>query len=503
MNENVRVRFAPSPTGPLHIGGVRTALFNYLFAKKNKGSFVLRIEDTDQNRYVEGAEEYIVEALNWCGIPFDEGPGKDGGFGPYRQSERKELYSKYAQQLVANGKAYYAFDTAEDLDRHRNEHEAKGKTFIYNWHNREKLSNSLNLTPEETKARIEAGEEHVIRFKTPFEETIQLQDQIRGNISIDASLLDDKVLFKSDGMPTYHLANVVDDHLMEITHVIRGEEWLPSLALHYQLYEAFGWNPPSYAHLPLIMKPTGKGKLSKRDGEKMGFPVFPLSWGSSVGYREAGYFPEAVVNFLAMLGWNPGDDKEMYSMDELIDTFSLDRVHNSGARFDPDKTKWYNHQYLQLKTDAELTDLYLPILKEKLGAIPQRVNTEYVTSVISLVKERADFVNDLWELSSYFFVSPSAYDEKAVKKQWKEKTPDILGGLLVVLQDLSTFDSATIESSVKSWIEREELSFGMVMAPLRLVIVGGLKGPHLFDILAMIGQEESLKRIKTAIEQLP
>ena len=503
MNENVRVRFAPSPTGPLHIGGVRTALFNYLFAKKNKGSFVLRIEDTDQNRYVEGAEEYIVEALNWCGIPFDEGPGKDGGFGPYRQSERKELYSKYAQQLVANGKAYYAFDTAEDLDRHRNEHEAKGKTFIYNWHNREKLSNSLNLTPEETKARIEAGEEHVIRFKTPFEGTIQLQDQIRGNISIDASLLDDKVLFKSDGMPTYHLANVVDDHLMEITHVIRGEEWLPSLALHYQLYEAFGWNPPSYAHLPLIMKPTGKGKLSKRDGEKMGFPVFPLSWGSSVGYREAGYFPEAVVNFLAMLGWNPGDDKEMYSMDELIDTFSLDRVHNSGARFDPDKTKWYNHQYLQLKTDAELTDLYLPILKEKLGAIPQRVNTEYVTSVISLVKERADFVNDLWELSSYFFVSPSAYDEKAVKKQWKEKTPDILGGLLVVLQDLSTFDSATIESSVKSWIEREELSFGMVMAPLRLVIVGGLKGPHLFDILAMIGQEESLKRIKTAIEQLP
>lgn len=402
MNENVRVRFAPSPTGPLHIGGVRTALFNYLFAKKNKGSFVLRIEDTDQNRYVEGAEEYIVEALNWCGIPFDEGPGKDGGFGPYRQSERKELYSKYAQQLVANGKAYYAFDTAEDLDRHRNEHEAKGKTFIYNWHNREKLSNSLNLTPEETKARIEAGEEHVIRFKTPFEETIQLQDQIRGNISIDASLLDDKVLFKSDGMPTYHLANVVDDHLMEITHVIRGEEWLPSLALHYQLYEAFGWNPPSYAHLPLIMKPTGKGKLSKRDGEKMGFPVFPLSWGSSVGYREAGYFPEAVVNFLAMLGWNPGDDKEMYSMDELIDTFSLDRVHNSGARFDPDKTKWYNHQYLQLKTDAELTDLYLPILKEKLGAIPQRVNTEYVTSVISLVKERADFVNDLWGIEFLF-----------------------------------------------------------------------------------------------------
>ena len=503
MNENVRVRFAPSPTGPLHIGGVRTALFNYLFAKKNKGSFVLRIEDTDQNRYVEGAEEYIVEALNWCGIPFDEGPGKDGGFGPYRQSERKELYSKYAQQLVANGKAYYAFDTAEDLDRHRNEHEAKGKTFIYNWHNREKLSNSLNLTPEETKARIEAGEEHVIRFKTPFEETIQLQDQIRGNISIDASLLDDKVLFKSDGMPTYHLANVVDDHLMEITHVIRGEEWLPSLALHYQLYEAFGWNPPSYAHLPLIMKPTGKGKLSKRDGEKMGFPVFPLSWGSSVGYREAGYFPEAVVNFLAMLGWNPGDDKEMYSMDELIDTFSLDRVHNSGARFDPDKTKWYNHQYLQLKTDAELTDLYLPILKEKLGAIPQRVNTEYVTSVISLVKERADFVNDLWELSAYICVSPSAYEEKAVKKQWKEKTPDILGGLLVVLHDLSTFDSATIESSVKSWIEREEMSFGMVMAPLRLVMVGGLKGPHLFDILAMIGQEESLKRIKTAIEQLP
>ncbi|MBT8282219.1 MAG: glutamate--tRNA ligase [Muriicola sp.] len=502
MNKNIRVRFAPSPTGPLHIGGVRTALFNYLFAKKNKGTFVLRIEDTDQNRYVEGAEEYIIEALNWCGIPFDEGPGKEANYGPYRQSERKDLYRKYAEQLVDNGKAYYAFDTAETLDFHRKNHEEKGKTFIYNWHNREKLSNSLTLSKEETKARIEAGEEHVIRFKTPYEDTIQLQDEIRGEISIDASLLDDKVLFKGDGMPTYHLANVVDDHLMEITHVIRGEEWLPSLALHYQLYEAFEWTPPVFAHLPLIMKPTGKGKLSKRDGEKMGFPVFPLSWNSSVGYREAGYFPEAVLNFLVMLGWNSGDDKEIYSLSELIAAFSLDRVHNSGARFDPEKTKWYNHQYLQQKTDEELASSFMPLLKEKLGALPEHIDLKYVTSVVSLIKERADFITDFWELSSYFFTRPQQYEEKAVKKQWKERTPEILTKLVGVLNDIPNYDSENIEKSVKNWIGEEGLSFGMVMAPLRLVIVGGLKGPHLFDILAMIGREESIERIDLAVKRL-
>ncbi|NNJ89330.1 MAG: glutamate--tRNA ligase [Eudoraea sp.] len=502
MNNIVRVRFAPSPTGPLHIGGVRTALFNYLFAKKHGGTFVLRIEDTDQNRYVEGAEQYIIDALNWCGIPFDEGPGKNGAYGPYRQSERKDLYEKYAEELVEKGKAYYAFDTAEKLEFHRKDHEEKGKTFIYNWHNREKLSNSLTLTPEEIQAKIEAGEDHVIRFKTPHEESIKLYDEIRGEIQIDASLLDDKVLFKSDGMPTYHLANIVDDHLMEITHVIRGEEWLPSLALHYQLYEALGWKPPVFAHLPLIMKPTGKGKLSKRDGEKMGFPVFPLSWESSVGYKEAGYFPEAVVNFLAMLGWNPGDDKELYSMEELISAFTLERVHNSGARFDPDKTKWYNHQYLQQRSDAELAALFYPIVQEKSAFLGQQADIEYVTKVVSMVKERANFVNDLWDLSSYFFITPDHYEEKPVKKQWKENTATILGDVQNLLKTSPSFNSVELEAVVKDWIVAEELSFGMVMAPLRLAIVGDLKGPHLFDILSMIGKEESVKRIQIAIERL-
>ncbi len=502
MNNNVRVRFAPSPTGPLHIGGVRTALFNYLFAKKHGGSFLLRIEDTDQQRYVDGAEQYIIDALNWCNIPFDEGPGKEKGFGPYRQSERKHLYKKYAEELVENGKAYYAFDTQESLEFHRNDHEAKGKTFIYNWHNREKLSNSLSLTQEETQKKIAAGEDHVIRFKTPHQENVVLQDLIRGEIHIDASLLDDKVLFKSDGMPTYHLANIVDDHLMEISHVIRGEEWLPSLALHCQLYEAFGWKPPVFAHLPLIMKPTGKGKLSKRDGEKMGFPVFPLSWGNSMGYREAGYFPEAVVNFLVMLGWNSGDDKELYSLKELVDTFTLERVHNSGARFDPDKTKWYNHQYLQQKSDAEIAALFYPIVNNKNVDLASHVNLDYVTKVVSLVKERADFVNDLWDLSSYFFIAPRQYEDKAVKKQWKESTPGVLGELQKMFMKQVSFESDTLETAVKQWIAAEGISFGAVMAPLRLVIVGDLKGPHLFDILSLLGKEESLNRIQIALDRL-
>ncbi|MGB5377448.1 glutamate--tRNA ligase [Muriicola sp.] len=502
MNNNVRVRFAPSPTGPLHIGGVRTALFNYLFAKKHGGSFLLRIEDTDQQRYVEGAEQYIIEALNWCNIPFDEGPGKEKGFGPYRQSERKHLYKKYAEELVENDKAYYAFDTPESLEFHRNDHEAKGKTFIYNWHNREKLSNSLSLSKEEVQNRIAAGEDHVIRFKTPHQENVVLRDLIRGEIHIDASLLDDKVLFKSDGMPTYHLANIVDDHLMAISHVIRGEEWLPSLALHCQLYEAFGWKPPVFAHLPLIMKPTGKGKLSKRDGEKMGFPVFPLSWGNSMGYREAGYFPEAVVNFLVMLGWNSGDDKELYSLKELVDAFTLERVHNSGARFDPDKTKWYNHQYLQQKSDAEIAALFYPIVNNKNVDLASHVNLDYVTRVVSLVKERADFVNDLWDLSSYFFIAPQQYEDKAVKKQWKESAPGVLGELQKMLMTQVSFESDTLETAVKQWIAAAGISFGAVMAPLRLVIVGDLKGPHLFDILSLLGKEESLNRIQIALDRL-
>ncbi|MFH6603092.1 glutamate--tRNA ligase [Maribacter algicola] len=513
MPEKVRVRFAPSPTGPLHIGGVRTALFNYLFAKKNGGDFILRIEDTDQNRYVEGAEEYIINSLNWCGIPFDEGPGKEKGFGPYRQSERKHLYSQYADELVQQGKAYYAFDTPERLDFHRKDHEAKGKTFIYNWHNRLKLDNSLSLNEQETQKRLDSGEEYVIRFKTPQDEKLVLTDLVRGKIEIDTNTLDDKVLFKSDGMPTYHLANIVDDHLMEITHVIRGEEWLPSLALHQQLYDAFGWRAPKFAHLPLIMKPVGKGKLSKRDGEKMGFPVFPLSWKDSVGYREAGYFPEAVVNFLALLGWNPGTEQEIFSLQELTQSFTLERVNKSGARFDPDKTKWYNQHYLQEKSNEELAGLFVKYMEnhsvdtersrsDEGGLDSARPDSSYVEKVVSLIKERAAFVSDFWDLSDYFFVAPETYDEKAVKKQWKEDTPTVMTELLTVLQNIDDFASETVENTVKEWIANKELSFGKVMPPLRLIIVGAMKGPHLFDIMALIGKEETLGRLERALEVL-
>lgn len=509
MKEKVRVRFAPSPTGPLHIGGVRTALFNYLFAKKHGGDFILRIEDTDQNRFVEGAERYIIDSLNWCGIPYDEGPEKEGDYGPYRQSERKGLYKKYAEQLIDKGKAYYAFDTAEKLDYHRKNHEAKGKTFIYNWHNRLKLDNSLSLTPEETQKRLDADNDYVIRFLTPPDETLHLQDSIRGAIEIDTNTLDDKVLFKSDGMPTYHLANIVDDHLMEISHVIRGEEWLPSLALHQQLYDAFGWDAPRFAHLPLIMKPVGKGKLSKRDGEKMGFPVFPLSWEKSEGYREAGYFPEAVINFLALLGWNPGTEQEIFSLQELVDAFSLDRVNKSGARFDPDKTVWYNHQYLQGKDDKELAERFITDLKEHLynkGAsghsTASEVSTDHVEKVVSLIKERADFVSNFWGLSDYFFVAPDSYNEKAVKKQWKEETADILNRLVSLLESMDGITSENLEGHVKQWISDHELSFGKVMPPLRLVLVGDMKGPHLFDIMNLIGKKEVIRRIQKAVETL-
>jgi len=502
MKEKVRVRFAPSPTGPLHIGGLRTALFNYLFAKKHDGVFVVRIEDTDRNRYVEGAERYIIDALNWCGIPFDEGPGKEANYGPYRQSERKQLYEVYADTLIQKGKAYYAFDTAEKLDSHRKDHEAKGKTFIYNWHNRLKLDNSLSLTPEEVEKRLNSNEDYVIRFLTPPDEKLHLKDVIRGDIEIDTNILDDKVLFKSDGMPTYHLANIVDDHLMEISHVIRGEEWLPSLALHQQLYDAFGWDAPQFAHLPLIMKPVGKGKLSKRDGEKMGFPVFPLSWNASEGYREAGYFPEAVVNFLALLGWNPGTEQEIFSLDELIATFDLDRVNKSGARFDPDKTKWYNQQYLQGKSDGELTNLFMSILGSHVDLDLDCARPDKVEKIVSLIKERAIFVSDFWELSDYFFETPKSYNEKAVKKQWKEGTPDIMNQLASLLEATEVFSSEKLETTIKTWIGAQELSFGRVMPPLRLVIVGDMKGPHLFDIMELIGKEETIQRIKKAISTL-
>ncbi len=521
MEPKVRVRFAPSPTGPLHIGGVRTALFNYLFAKKHGGDFILRIEDTDQNRYVEGAEQYIIDSLNWCGIPFDEGPtstmlasttlsdhdatSKQEKYGPYRQSDRQHLYKTYADELVAKGKAYYAFDTQEELDFHRTDHETKGKTFIYNWHNRLKLRNSLSLSDLEIKEKLASGQDYVIRFKSPKDEKLLLNDIIRGQIEIDTNVLDDKVLFKSDGMPTYHLANIVDDHLMEISHVIRGEEWLPSLALHHQLYDAFGWDEPKFAHLPLIMKPVGKGKLSKRDGEKMGFPVFPLSWKTSVGYKEVGYFPEALVNFLALLGWNPGTEQEIFSLRELVEAFSLERVQKSGARFDPEKTKWYNRQYMQLKGDKELAEQFEEILNSKLKTLQNegfdcaQPDIIYMEKVISLIKERATFVSDFWELGSYFFVAPTSYDEKAVKKQWKEDTASILADLIPIVENVDEFTSTSLEDTIKNWIEERELSFGKVMPPLRLVIVGDLKGPHLFDIMELIGKEESIARIRKAI----
>jgi glutamyl-tRNA synthetase len=435
MTKDVRVRFAPSPTGPLHIGGVRTALFNYLFAKKHRGTFVLRIEDTDQNRYVEGAEQYIIESLNWCGIPFDEGPEKNEKFGPYRQSERKHLYKQYAEELINKGKAYYAFDTAEELDEHRKNHEAQGHTFIYNWHNREKLTNSISLSKDEVEKRITNGADYVIRFLTPQDEILHLKDIIRGDIQIDTNVLDDKVLFKSDGMPTYHLANIVDDHLMKITHVIRGEEWLPSLALHFQLYNAFGWEAPEFAHLPLILKPTGKGKLSKRDGDKLGFPVFPLEWKDqktgevSRGYKEDGYFPEAMINFLAFLGWNPGTEQELYRLEDLTKAFDLVRVNKSGARFDPEKIKWFNHHYMQEQSSEKLAALFKTTRKEL-----SDIDNDYIALVIDLIKERATFVADFWELSQFFFVAPSKYDDKALTKAIKDDTRALMQELVPVIE---------------------------------------------------------------------
>jgi len=509
MTKQVRVRFAPSPTGPLHIGGVRTALFNYLFAKKHGGTFVLRIEDTDQNRYVANAEQYIIDALNWSHIPFDEGPGKDGGYGPYRQSERKDLYKKYADELISSGNAYYAFDTADELDFHRNNHQEKGKTFIYNWHNREKLNNSLTLSSEEVQEKIKKGEKYVIRFKSPVDEILELKDMIRGEIKIDTNILDDKILFKSDGMPTYHLANIVDDHLMEISHVIRGEEWLPSLALHVLLYRAFGWEAPEFAHLPLILKPTGKGKLSKRDGDKLGFPVFPLEYTNketgevSKGYREDGYFSDAFVNMLAFLGWNPGTEQELFNLNELIEAFDISKVGKSGAKFDAEKTKWFQHQYFIQKEDSAIAQLFVPVLEQHLGnSFDKDLDLSYITKVVGLIKERGTFVNDLWDLGSFFFIAPETYDEKAAKKNWKEGTADLMLELSQMIEHITDFTSQNIENSIKEWITSKEIGFGKVMQPLRLSLVGALKGPHLSDIAFLIGRDETVKRIRSAAEKL-
>lgn len=503
MSKQVRVRFAPSPTGPLHIGGVRTALFNYLFAKKHGGTFYLRVEDTDQNRFVPGAEQYIMEALEWLGIAPDETVGKNEKFGPYRQSERKPLYKQYADQLINSGWAYYAFDSAADLDQLRKNAEESGNTFIYNHTVREHLDNSLTVSADKVAERIANGEEYVIRFKTPVGETLHLKDIIRGDIKFDTNLLDDKVLFKSDGMPTYHLANIVDDHLMETSHVIRGEEWLPSMPLHELLYKAFGWEAPQFAHLPLILKPVGNGKLSKRDGDKLGFPVFPLDWNDPVsgekssGYREKGFFPEAVVNFLALLGWNDGTDQELFSLEELVAKFDLNRVHKAGAKFDPEKNKWFNQHYLKLQSDVSLAEKFLSILTEKGIA----TNIDFVTKVVASVKERATFVTDLYELSDFFFVAPTAYDEKA-SKNWKEETPHLMQELISVLENIGDFTSVTIETIVKDWMTKNEIGMGKVMQPFRLSLVGALKGPHLFDIVEMIGKEETILRLQKAITTL-
>jgi len=503
MSKPVRVRFAPSPTGALHIGGVRTALFNYLFAKKNNGTFYLRIEDTDQTRFVPGAEAYIMEALEWLGISPDETIGKNEKFGPYKQSERKKIYKQYADQLINSGWAYYAFDTAEALDALRKEKEANKETFIYNHTIREQLDNSLTVSREKVEERIANGEHYVVRFKTPTNEILELNDIIRGEVKFDTNLLDDKVLFKSDGMPTYHLANIVDDHLMETSHVIRGEEWLPSMPLHVLLYRAFGWDAPEFAHLPLILKPVGNGKLSKRDGDKLGFPVFPLEWkteeGTSMGYRENGFFPEAVVNFLALLGWNDGTEQELFSLEELIAKFDLNRVNKSGAKLDPEKNKWFNHQYLQIQSDENLAKAFEKDIIARLG----KCDFSFVemTKIVGMIKERANFVTELYDLADYFFVAPTSYDEKA-SKNWKEETPELMKRVSAELNNISDFTSLNIETLLKEWMTTHEIGMGKVMQPLRLSLVGALKGPHLFDIIEMIGKEETIKRIDKAIASL-
>ena len=499
----VRVRFAPSPTGALHIGGVRTALYNYLFAKQNGGDLILRIEDTDSHRFVPGAEDYIIEALTWLGIHFDEGVGFGGNYGPYRQSERREIYKKYVNQLLDSDHAYIAFDTPEELDAKRKEI----PNFQYDASTRMQMRNSLTLSAEETQALIASGHQYVVRVKIEPNEDIHVNDLIRGEVVINSSILDDKVLYKSaDQLPTYHLANIVDDHLMEVTHVIRGEEWLPSAPLHVLLYRYFGWTDtmPQFAHLSLLLKPEGNGKLSKRDGDRLGFPVFPLEWHDpksgeiSSGYRESGYLPEAVVNFLALLGWNPGNDKEVMSMDELIQAFDLHHCSKSGAKFDYEKAKWFNHQYIQMKDNKEIAALFMPILEA------HGVNAEpaYVEKVVGMMKDRVSFIKDLWGTTSFFFIAPTEYDEKTRKKRWKEDSAAQLGEFIEVLREHEPFDIESTENAAKAWIESKGYHLGNIMNAARLALVGEGKGPHIFDITEALGKEESIRRIQRAIEVL-
>ncbi|MDX9904317.1 MAG: glutamate--tRNA ligase [Bacteroidales bacterium] len=500
-DRKIRVRFAPSPTGPLHIGGVRTALYNFLFARHHGGTFILRIEDTDQARYVDGAEEYIMDALEWAGIRPDEGVREGGAFAPYRQSERKGIYQQYALQLLASGDAYYAFDPPEELERIRKEYESRGETFNYGGATRMQMCNTLTLSNEEVKIRIAAGEHYVVRYRMPENEDIHFSDLIRGDIVVNSSTLDDKVLFKSDGMPTYHLANIVDDHLMEISHVIRGEEWLPSLPLHVMLYRSFGWEAPLFAHLPLLLKPTGKGKLSKRDGDKMGFPVFPLYWPygeTATGYREEGYFPEAFVNMLALLGWNPGTEQEIFSMEEMTAAFTIERVGKSGSRFDPDKAKWFNTKYFQMKSDEELAELFMPVVEER-GFNPGH---DMLIRIVSLVKERAGFVKELWHEADFFFVAPDSYDPEVVRKRWNADSPLQMRELRGVVAGVEPFTSETLEKRVKEWIAGSPYNTGTILNLFRLLMVGASRGPHLFDIVELTGRDETLRRLDNGIRRL-
>ncbi|MCM1450250.1 MAG: glutamate--tRNA ligase [Clostridiales bacterium] len=506
MERQVRVRFAPSPTGPLHIGGVRTALYNYLYARRNNGVMILRIEDTDSQRFVPGAEDYIIESLKWLGIGIDEGVGHGGPHGPYRQSERRDIYRGYVKQLLDNGKAYIAFDTPEELEAAR----ASKPNWQYDATTRNMMRNSLTMSADEVKALIDNGTKYVVRFLIEPGRDVVVNDLVRGKVTINSSVLDDKVLYKSaDDLPTYHLANIVDDHLMEVSHVIRGEEWLPSAPLHVLLYEAFGWTDtmPQFVHLPLLLKPDGKGKLSKRDGDRLGFPVFPLEWHDpktgaiSAGYRENGYLPEAVVNFLALLGWNPGDDTEIMSMDQLIEKFSFEHCSKAGAKFAFEKGKWFNHQYLQEVDDMTLAQMFKPVM-EKHGVNPSDFSDEYIAHAVGMVKSRINFVSDLWEQASFFFVAPTTYDPKAVKKRWSEEMPRIMNELIEVLRGMPSWKSAEAEPVVLGWIADKGYHLGNVMNAFRLVVVGECKGPHMFDITELMDPEETIHRIETGIKNI-
>lgn len=503
MSKKVRTRFAPSPTGPLHMGGVRTALYCYLFAKQNNGDFLLRIEDTDQTRYVAGAEQYIIDALKWCGIEANEGVGAGGKFGPYRQSERKPMYRAYAEELIAKGDAYYAFDTEEELEQWRESMKKQGNPSPkYDPITRQYLKNSLSLSEDEVKKRLDAGEDYVIRYKMPRNEEVKFEDKIRGIVSFQSNQLDDKVLLKGDGMPTYHLANVVDDHTMEITDVIRGEEWLPSTPLHVMLYKSFGWEMPTFAHLPLILKPDGKGKLSKRDGDRLGFPVFPLNWQDpetgeqSVGYKERGFLPDAFINMLAFLGWNPGTEQEIFSLEELIKDFSLERVNKSGARFDFEKTKWFNQQYIKNKSDEELVALTRHLFTEK------GYNTDNTTlqKICGLIKQRATFLYEFPELAYYFFTDVKEYDEKNLSKKWRTENTELFKKLIYFLNGLAGFDAENIENEVKEFVPLHNLGFGQVLPIMRIAITGTMQGPPIFLVMEVLGKEVCIRRLEKGID---